>query len=48
MNGHDCTVACGGICHLNATAQGLYLDLLYADRFDEAEAFRRTGSLPNP
>lgn len=43
MSGHDCTAACGGICHLNATAQAHYLDMVYADRFDQAESFRRMG-----
>lgn len=40
---HTCGPHCGGICHLNKTAQAMYLDMLYADRFDEAEALRMSG-----
>jgi hypothetical protein len=40
---HRCSAACGAICHMNATAQAMYLDMIYADRFAEAEELRTSG-----
>lgn len=43
MSGHGCTIACGGICHLNAEAQAQYLDLILEERWAEADELRTRG-----
>jgi hypothetical protein len=45
-HGHDHSHLCGGVCHLNEAAKALYLDLVLADRGEEAEALSRYGTIP--
>lgn len=46
MNSHGCTPACGGICHLSDVAQTVYLELIYVERFEDADALRTRGAIP--